>query len=191
MGPGPHLDLAQDHAARGPPYSGIRLPELETTVTMSSQVSRMLDDEHAANVALLCQLQLATSRCASFDATHRPLMAQVVRLLEHEVGRHFGFEEEQLFPRLQESGDGGLALLLQEEHESIRAVGADLLPLARNAAGGTIDDAGWTRLRPLALELAERLTAHIDKETQALLPLVDDLLEEETDRELAFAYSAA
>jgi hemerythrin-like domain-containing protein len=158
---------------------------------MSSQVSRMLDDEHAANVALLCQLQLATSRCASFDAAHRPLMAQVARLLDQEVGRHFGFEEEQLFPRLHESGDGGLAELLQEEHESIRAVGRDLLPLARDAAGGTIDEAGWNRLRPLALELAERLTAHIDKETQALLPLVDDLLEEETDRELAFAYSAA
>ena len=158
---------------------------------MSSQVSRMLDDEHAANVALLCQLQLATSRCASFDAAHRPLMAQVARLLDQEVGRHFGFEEEQLFPRLRESGDGGLAELLQEEHESIRAVGRDLLPLARAAAGGTIDEAGWDRLRPLALALAERLTAHIDKETQALLPLVDDLLEEETDRELAFAYSAA
>jgi hemerythrin-like domain-containing protein len=160
-------------------------------VTMSSQVSRMLDDEHAANVALLCQLQQATSRCASYDDAYRPLMAQLVRLLENEVDRHFGFEEEQLFPRLHESGDGGLALLLQEEHESIRAVGRDLLPLAREAAAGTIAEAGWTRLRPLAAELAERLTAHIDKETQALLPLVDDLLEEETDRELAFAYSAA
>lgn len=158
---------------------------------MSSQVSRMLDDEHAANLSLLCQLQQATSRCATYDDAHRPLMAQVARLLEHEVGRHFGFEEEQLFPRLAESGDGGLALLLQEEHESIRAVGKDLLPLARDAARGRIDAAGWTRLRPLALELAERLTAHIDKETQALLPLVDDLLDHDVDRELAFAYSAA
>jgi hemerythrin-like domain-containing protein len=157
---------------------------------ISSQVSRMLDDEHNANVALLRQLEQAVSRSPQYDAAHAPLMAQVARLLEHEVDRHFGFEEEQLFPRMEESGDGGLALLLHEEHESIRAVGRDLLPLARQAAAGGIDEAGWSRLRPLAHELAERLTAHIDKETMALLPVIDQMLDEEADRELAFAYTA-
>ena len=158
---------------------------------ISSQVSRMLDDEHSANVALLGHLEQAISRSMQYDAAHASLMGQLVRLLDHEVDRHFGFEEEQLFPRMEESGDGGLALLLQEEHESIRAVGHDLLPLARQAAAGSIDEAGWNRLRPLARELAERLTAHIDKETMALLPVLDELLGEEVDRELAFAYTAA
>jgi hemerythrin-like domain-containing protein len=157
----------------------------------SSQVSRMLDDEHRANVALLGQLEPLASRSTRYDAGHAPLLGQLVRLLEHEVGRHFGFEEEQLFPRLAENGDGGLATLLQEEHESIRAVCTELLPLARQAAAGSIDEAGWSRLRPLALEFAERLGAHIDKETMALLPAVDQLLDDETDRELAFAYTAA
>jgi hemerythrin-like domain-containing protein len=157
---------------------------------VSTQVSRMLDDEHRANVALLGQLQQAIARATRDESGVAALMGQLQRLLEHEVDRHFGFEEEQLFPRLHESGDGGLATLLQEEHESIRAVGRDLLPLAQRAAAGAIDEAGWTRLRPLALELAERLVAHIDKETMALLPLVDELLDEEADRELAFAYTA-
>lgn len=158
---------------------------------ISSQVSRMLDDEHSANVALLARLEQAVGRSTQYDTEHAALMGQVVRLLEQEVDRHFGFEEEQLFPRMEDSGDGALALLLQEEHESIRAVGRDLLPLARQAAAGAIDEAGWTRLRPLARELAERLTAHIDKETMALLPVIDQLLDEESDRELAFAYTAA
>ena len=39
-------------------------------------------------------------------------------------------------------------------------------------------------------ELIERMVSHIDKETLALLPMVDDLLDEEADRELAFAYAA-
>ena len=41
------------------------------------------------------------------------------------------------------------------------------------------------------LELVERQVSHIQKETMALLPLLDDLLDEETDRELAFAYASA
>ena len=40
------------------------------------------------------------------------------------------------------------------------------------------------------LELIERMVSHIQKETMALLPMLDDLLDEETDRELAFAYAA-
>jgi hemerythrin-like domain-containing protein len=156
-----------------------------------SQVSRMLDDEHRANVALLGRLEQAVGGAAHYEAAHAALMRQLLGVLEHEIDRHFGFEEEQLFPRLHESGDGGLATLLHEEHESILAVCSDLLPLARRAAGGAIDDAGWSRLRPLALELAERLVAHIDKETLALLPVLDALLDEEADRELAFAYTAA
>ena len=41
------------------------------------------------------------------------------------------------------------------------------------------------------LELVERLVSHIQKETMALLPLLDDLLDEDTDRELAMAYASA
>lgn len=157
----------------------------------STQVSRLLDDEHRANVALLGQVQQAIGAASRYAAALAPLMAKLAQAMEHEVSRHFGFEEEQLFPRMHDNGDGGLAQLLLEEHESIRAVVRDLLPLAGQAAAGAIDDAAWLRLRPLALEFAERLTAHIDKETVALLPAVDDMLDEEADRELAFGYSAA
>jgi hypothetical protein len=38
--------------------------------------------------------------------------------------------------------------------------------------------------------MIEREMSHIQKETMALLPLVDDLLDEETDRDLAFGYAA-
>ena len=50
--------------------------------------------------------------------------------------------------------------------------------------------AGWEALKRGVLELVERLVSHIQKEEMALLPLLDDLLDDETDRQLAFAYAA-
>ena len=41
----------------------------------------------------------------------------------------------------------------------------------------------------LALELLERMVSHIQKETMGLLPLLEDLLDEQTDRDLALAYA--
>lgn len=158
----------------------------------SSQVSRMLDDEHRANIALLGQVEQLLSRSPRYEAaTCAAPLGQLVRLLENDVERHFAFEEEQLFPRMTEGGDGGMASLLQEEHDAIREVCAELLPLARQAAAGSIAESQWSALRPLGMELVERQVAHIQKETMALLPLLDDMLDEESDRELAFAYSAA
>ena len=117
-------------------------------------------------------------------------MAQLARALENDIERHFRFEEESLFPLMADAGDGEMAGLLVEEHGAIREVAEELLPLARAAADGSIDEAGWSALRRNAMEFVERQVAHIQKETMALLPLLADLLDEEADRELAFAYAS-
>jgi hemerythrin-like domain-containing protein len=157
---------------------------------MGSQVSRILDEEHRNNIALLGKIEQMVSRVARYDPSVAGLVGQFVGSLENDVERHFRFEEEQLFPRMTDHGDGGMVALLTEEHEAIREVAAELLPLAAQAASGAIDEAGWATLRRSALELIERQVSHIQKETMALLPLLDDLLEEADDRELAFAYAA-
>ena len=156
----------------------------------STQVSRILDDEHRSNIALLGQVEQALGRASRFDPALAGLMGNLARAVEHDIDRHFKFEEESLFPRMADAGDGEMAALMIEEHDSIREVAAELLPLARQAAKGDIDEAGWSTLRRCALELVERQVSHIQKETMALLPLLDDVLDDETDRELAFAYSA-
>lgn len=156
-------------------------------MSFARQVSRALDDEHRANLELLGRAEHAFGRDA--DAEWPALAGQLVRHLEHEIGRHFGFEEAQLFPRMAEAGDGDLAALLTEEHDSLREVAAELLPLARAAAGGTLAADNVATLKRLVLEMVERQVAHIQKETMALLPLLDDLLDEETDRALAFDYA--
>jgi hypothetical protein len=44
-------------------------------------------------------------------------------------------------------------------------------------------------MKRYALDMIERQVAHIQKETMALLPMLDDLLDDDDDRELAFAYA--
>jgi hemerythrin-like domain-containing protein len=157
------------------------------------QVSHALDEEHRANLELLGRVEQALARAprGGRDAELLRLVGAFGRHIEQDISRHFDFEESELFPRMAEAGDGDMAALLLEEHAAIRAVAAELLPLARAAAAGTLDDAGWDALKRGALEMVERQVAHIQKETMALLPLLDDLLDDESDRELAFAYAAA
>jgi hemerythrin-like domain-containing protein len=157
-------------------------------MNFARQVSQALHAEHLATLELLGRVERAALRAA--DAELPSLAAALVRQIEHEIGRHFGFEEDDLFPRMADAGDADLAALLAEEHESIRAVAAELLPLARSAARGELAAADQAAFRRLALELVERMVAHIQKETMGLLPLLDDLLDDAADRELAFAYAA-
>ena len=156
-------------------------------MSFNTQVARTLDDEHRAHLALLGRVEGALAR--RDDAALAPLAAPLVRQLEEEVERHFGFEEQQLFPRMAEAGDGDLATLLTEEHETLRAVAAELQPLAAQLAAGTLPPEQRGTLQRVASELVERQVAHIQKETMALLPMLDDLLDDETDRQLAFTYS--
>ena len=155
-----------------------------------SLVSRTLDDEHRANLALLDRVEQAFGRMRARGSDElRTLAGALARQVEQDIGRHFAFEERELFPRMTDAGDGDMAALLALEHASIRAVADELLPLARAAEDGTLDAAGWDALARGALEIAERQVAHIQKESMALLPLLDDLLDENDDRELAFAYA--
>lgn len=153
---------------------------------MNLQVCRLLDDEHRTSLALLARWEAALARGASPGTD---LAAALVHQIEDEVPRHFGFEEERLFPLLDEAGEGDLARLLAEEHETLYRVAAELLPLARALRDGTPGDAAPARLVPLAREWIERLGAHIEKETMALLPALDGVLDDDTDRTLAFTHA--
>ena len=176
--------------------SGILVPGYhnEPAVSFQRQVSQALDTEHRANIDLLGRVEQAFARTRrtgiAHDADLGKLAGALVRQIEQDIGRHFDFEERELFPRLADAGEGDIAALLAEEHEAIRAVAAEVLPLARAAATATLDDAGWDALKRGAFELVERQVAHIQKETMALLPMLEDLLDEDSDRELAFAYAS-
>jgi len=163
-------------------------------MTFLRETSRRLDAEHRENLDLFGRVEEAFARAPQGRVAADPGLARLAgalaRQIEQEIGRHFDFEERELFPRLDAAGEGDIAGLLAEEHAAIREVAAELLPRARSAAAGTLDAAGWQALQRGVLEFVERMVSHIQKETMALLPMLDDLLDEETDRELAFAYAA-
>jgi hemerythrin-like domain-containing protein len=156
----------------------------------SSQVSRLLDEEHRTSLDLLGRVEKAFARSPrSADAELAKLLAAFARHVENDIGRHFDFEETQLFPRLSEAGEYDISALLTDEHDAMREVAAELLPLLNAAAAGTLDAAGFDALRRTVIEMVERMVSHIQKETMALLPMLDQLLDEEQDRELAFAHA--
>ena len=157
-------------------------------------VTQALDTEHRNSLDLLGRVEQAFARAPRSGAAIDPELARLAsafaRLIEEDIARHFEFEERELFPRMAESGEGDIAELLTEEHDAIRAVAREILPLAQAAAAGALSEADFDALRRGALEMVERQVAHIQKETMALLPLLDDLLDDDTDRELAFAYAS-
>jgi hemerythrin-like domain-containing protein len=157
---------------------------------MTTQTGRMLDEEHRRNLDLLERMERAIAGAPEATPDLRKLLGEFAHSMEVDIGRHFEFEEQHLFPRLAEAGDGSIAALMREEHEAIREVAEELLPLARDAAQGRIDEEAWDRLRLGTLELIERQVSHIQKETMAVLPLLDDLLDADSDGELALEYAA-
>jgi iron-sulfur cluster repair protein YtfE (RIC family) len=142
-------------------------------------ISRRLHEEHEATLALWGRVE-ATLAAGKNDAA---LLKAAAAALERELGAHFGFEERSLFPRLAAGGEADIAELLKEEHDTIRAAAARFIELAR-------EPLLTAEKRALGLELAERLFSHVQKEEMSLLPMLDDLLDEETDDELASAYAA-
>lgn len=153
----------------------------------SRQTSLRLHEEHLATIQLWSRLEQSITGRVS-EAELGALFRNCATALAEEVTRHFDFEEKELFTRLAESGDRDIVELLTEEHQTIRDAARlleELLALPQS------DAAAQKRLRALGLELAERLTAHVQKEEMALLPALEDLIDEETDRELILAYASS
>lgn len=159
--------------------------------------NRRLAEEHAAVIDLLRRVEdRLTGRAGVYppppgDDSWGPLARALVAGIEGEVAAHFTFEEEKLFPLLHESGDADLAMLLLEEHGTVREAAAPVLELARRSLDGGLSGAEWQTLRTHGLELCERLASHAQKEDLSLLPVLEALLDDEADRALFEGYALA
>ncbi len=69
-----------------------------------------------------------------------------------------------------------------------RPLGVRVATLAREAAASGFDDAGWDEFRRLGQELCERMLAHVQKEEMALLPLLEENMDSETEMRLYEEY---
>jgi DUF438 domain-containing protein len=141
------------------------------------QISRQLHEEHTATLGLWGRVEQTV-----LSGTNDPALLQRARAaLADDLTRHFEFEERSLFPRLAAAGESDIATLLEEEHASIRDTAERFAALADRPAD--------PQFRTIVLALAEQLVAHVQKEEMALLPMLEDLVDEQADYELAAAYA--
>jgi hemerythrin-like domain-containing protein len=156
-------------------------------------IVRMLHDEHMKTIAALEKLEAilagAGKKVPAGDAIDEVARA-IAPIIEGEIGPHFRFEEDELFPRLAELGDGSIGELLAEEHEAILPVAANVLNGIRCGGNDGFEKEAWEEFRRNGLELVERMIAHIQKEEMALLMTLDDLLDDDADATLAMSYAA-
>jgi iron-sulfur cluster repair protein YtfE (RIC family) len=163
---------------------------------LSRHVCRSLHDDHVATLAILARLDtllghhgpsLAPTVAAPEVA---PLLRDFLRVMDGEIGVHFSFEEEQVFPLLAAHGDAEMGTLLIEEHAAILPLVKRLVALGKGARDRGFTGEAWKEFHFRAAELSELLGSHVQKEEMALLPLLDDLLDDEADGRLALDLAA-
>jgi hemerythrin-like domain-containing protein len=163
-------------------------------MTFANRICRTLHDEHSATVALMERIEHLLGRYRGGnrpDANDRAvaqLLTEVSAAVEADIERHFAFEESRLFPYLEAIGEGAIGAHLTEDHRAMRPIGQRLAALARGACAAGFDAASWDEFRKIGPELCERLLAHVQKEEMALLPLLEENMDAETEAKLYGEY---
>ncbi|HTM73708.1 MAG TPA: hemerythrin domain-containing protein [Pseudolabrys sp.] len=163
-------------------------------MSFNNRISQTLHDEHGATVALMERLEqlLARGRRAGppdkADSNVARLLSDLPTSLETEVDRHFTFEENHLFNYLEAVGDTGICEHLTSEHQVMRPLGTRVAALARAAAIGGFTPESWEEFTRLGQELGDLMLAHVQKEEMALLPVIEDNMDPETEARLYQEY---
>ena len=162
---------------------------------MRRHVCRALHDGHAATLSTLARLEMFLGRHGSgrppelASPALAALLKDVIFAVDTELGPHFAFEESRVFPILDQAGDHEICALLRAEHGEILPLARQLAELAKRIRAHALVEELWAEFHAIGAKLVERLVAHIQKEEMGLLPVLDDLLEEETDGRLALQFA--
>ena len=162
----------------------------------SRRTAQLLHEDHQATVAVIEGLDalLAKARKKApdvADAQVQKVLKAASGTIQEEIGSHFTFEEDELFTRLEEMGDVAIGEHLRGEHAALLPLGQQVAAEARAALADGFSAESWGRFRGLAGELIERMLMHIQKEEMALLPALDELLDDDDDMELSTRYASA
>ncbi len=160
----------------------------------TNRISQTLHDEHMATIALMERLELIIAKFRkgtppdAKDPAVAKLLADLSVGLTHELNHHFDFEEEELFGYLTEVGEEALATHLTEEHGVIRPLASALVELTEEARGQGFDASRWDEFRRVGEDLNSSLVPHAQKEEMALLPVLDENMDAETELRLFESY---
>ncbi len=156
-------------------------------------VPRLLHDEHLETIALLDRIDRIILSRRDAPPAGDPDVDKTIRHMTSSmsatVPNHFGFEEETLFPFLAERGDVDIGVFLEEEHNLMRDVAAEIIAAAGGASANGFDAKSWMEFRRLSAEWVERMMSHVQKEEMALLPILEDALDADSDSQLVARYT--
>lgn len=163
-------------------------------MSYTNRISQTLHEEHGATVALMERLEqmLARGRRGGppdiADGNVVRLLSDLSASMEAEIGRHFAFEEDHIFAYLEAIGDAGIGEHLTGEHAAMRPIGTRVAELARAAAANGFTQAEWEEFARLARDLSDLMLAHVQKEEMALLPVIEENMDAETEARLYQEY---
>ncbi len=163
-------------------------------MSFTRRTAQLLHEDHRATLTMVEALEgLIVEAKRTPPDTGNPhvqnILKQTIANISQEIGGHFSFEEDQLFTRLAEFGDEAIGEHLREEHQAMLAIAQQVVDLASTALATGFDNQNWLLFKTFAGELSERMFTHIQKEEMALLPMLEELLDPETDMELAELFS--
>ena len=153
-------------------------------MNFSNRICQTLHDEHLANIALLQRVGqlLAQGRDPpNNDQPVQRLLSDLDSGMANEVKRHFDFEERALFAYLDSIGESAIGAHLTQEHSMLRPLIAQLCETANATKEHGFNAESWNQFRRLGAELCGQLSAHIHKEEMALLPLIEENMDPETE----------
>lgn len=145
-----------------------------------------LEAEHAGVLVVLDQLDRAVSAAEHGAPVPLGVFTDIGEFFAVFVDRcHHAKEEAVLFPRLRTLGAAGIAQRLEEQHQTGRYLAGEYAAAVCTYAAG--DTAAGRHVAEAARAYAGFLRAHIDLETQELLPAVRKTLAAE-DKDLALGF---
>lgn len=158
---------------------------------MRTHTAQALHDEHMATLRLMERLEALLGRPEP-DAPARmaPVLRDIERAVALEIGPHFDFEEHSVFPHLRDAGADEMIALLTEEHAQIQPLALRLATLARSCREAGFTPAQSAEFGMVAADLTARLVSRVQKEEMGMLPVLDDLLDPDTDGALSLALAA-
>lgn len=156
--------------------------------------ARAMHDDHMAVNALLDRVERFVEQHGSDDIPDhtRPevgqLLSELRAAVEGEITSHFSFEEESLFPILEEAGAGDMCAILRRDNQVLLPQGMRLAEIAGPAGRSGFTAESWSEFRRDALTFADGLRGHANKEEMGMVPALEELLEEDQDRDLIARY---
>ncbi|MBC7954109.1 MAG: hemerythrin domain-containing protein [Rhodospirillaceae bacterium] len=157
-----------------------------------TKIGTLLHEDHMSTIETLQELEEFLGRNKSapkLDDTARAFLTGLAATLREEVEKHFGFEENHLFPVFIARGETGIVMMLTQEHRAILPLAVQVAELATIAAASGFDAQNWLDFRDAGSELVEREIFHVQKEEMGLLAAISALVAPDVDARLAETYA--